>query len=543
MSAKGKGYLAIAADKQRQRQEKIPKEWMIDLPRCIEAGILLQAPVNCGILDETECQITSDHDAISLLEKIKTGIWSAERVTIAFCKRAAIAHQLTNCLTEIFFDEAIDRARQLDRERIDSPDGKALRPLHGLPISLKDSFQVAGKDTSTGLACFVNEPAEENSALAALLLDLGAVLYCKTNLPQTIMTGDSDNNVFGRTLNPHNTALTAGGSTGGEGALIALRGSLLGVGTDIGGSIRVPSLCNGIYGVRGSVGLVPHNGVRDLAVPGTSGVFSAAGPMATSIRDCQMFMKVIMESETWRYDHTVVSVPWRQLEVPKKLRIGLVEDNGIYTPSPPVRRGLNQTAQLLRESGNVEIVPVTVPGVKDIYFDLLQYWAPLGTEHYSELFDRTGEPPVPSVNTIKLLSLGSTTLKGFFDLNVRRDEAAKQYLRLFRDNKIDAILMPVAPHTAVPWDKFSNASYTGLWNYLDYPAVVIPVGKVGEQDLADDISHAKYGPEDAELYKLYTGPELYKDAPIALQVVGYRQTDEALLNTASVLDSIINEKK
>lgn len=94
MSAKGKGYLAIAADKQRQRQEKIPKEWMIDLPRCIEAGILLQAPVNCGILDETECQITSDHDAISLLEKIKTGIWSAERVTIAFCKRAAIAHQL-----------------------------------------------------------------------------------------------------------------------------------------------------------------------------------------------------------------------------------------------------------------------------------------------------------------------------------------------------------------------------------------------------------------------------------------------------------------
>lgn len=283
-------------------------------------------------------------------------------------------------MTEIFFDEAIERARQLDRERRDSSCAKDLRPLHGLPISLKDSFQVVGQDTSTGLACYVNEPAERNSALAALLLDLGAVLYCKTNLPQTIMTGDSHNNVFGRTLNPNNTALTAGGSTGGEGALIALRGSLLGVGTDIGGSIRIPALCNGIYGVRGSVGVVPHYGVRDLAVPGTDGVRSAAGPMATSIRDCHMFMKAIMESETWRYDHTVVSLPWKGLKIPKGLRIGLVEDNGLFTPTPPVRRGLSKAVQLLRRSNKVEIVPLPLAGAKDIYLDLLQYYAPLGTE-------------------------------------------------------------------------------------------------------------------------------------------------------------------
>lgn len=282
-------------------------------------------------------------------------------------------------MTEIFFDEAFERARQLDLEWRDNPN-KTLRPLHGLPISLKDSFQVAGQDTSTGLACFVNEPAKKNSALAALLLDLGAVLYCKTNLPQTIMTGDSHNNVFGRTLNPHNTTLTAGGSTGGEGALIALRGSLLGVGTDIGGSIRIPSLCNGIFGLRGSVGMVPHSGVRDLTVPGTDGVRSAAGPMATSIRDCRLFMKAVMESETWRYDSTVMSVPWRNLNVKEKLRIGLVEDNGIHTPSPPIRRGLDQAGRLLDKSNEVEIVPLTLPGVKEIYQDLMQYYAPLGSE-------------------------------------------------------------------------------------------------------------------------------------------------------------------
>jgi amidase len=188
-----------------------------------------------------------------------------------------------NCLTEIFFEEAIERARQLDRERKVGPEN-VLPLLWGLPISLKDSFQVLGHDTWTGLGCYVDQPAQENSSLAAMLLDLGTVLYCKTNLSQSIMAADSDNNIFGRTLNPRNIALTAGGSTGGEGALIALQGSLLGVGTDICGSIRVPLVCNGIYGLRPSVGVVPHGGVRDLTVPGTDGVRSTAGPMATSIR-------------------------------------------------------------------------------------------------------------------------------------------------------------------------------------------------------------------------------------------------------------------
>ena len=93
-------------------------------------------------------------------------------------------------------------------------------------------------------------------------------------------------------------------------------------------------------------------------------------------------------------------------------------------------------------------------------------------------------------------------MRGFFEMNARREEAAKKYLRLLCDNRIDAIMMPVAAHTAVPWDRWANATYTGLWNYLDYPAVVIPVDKVGEIDLADDVVHAKHGPEDANLYRL-----------------------------------------
>ena len=120
-----------------------------------------------------------------------------------------------------------------------------------------------------------------------------------------------------------------------------------------------------------------------------------------------------------------------------------------------------------------------------------------------EQFGRTGEPLVPSLEAlIPLLAQPRTTLKGFFDLNVRRTEAAKMYLSLFRDNNLDVILMPPAPHTAVPLDTWSTITYTGLWNYLDYPAVVVPVDQVREEDVADDLSNAKFGAEDARVYGL-----------------------------------------
>lgn len=286
-------------------------------------------------------------------------------------------------MTEIFFDEAIERAKKLDQEYANKTStGKVLPPLFGLPISLKDTFQVAGHDTSTGLGCYVDQPADENSALAALLIDLGAVLYCKTNLPQSVMTGDSHNNIFGRTLNPRNKLLTAGGSTGGEGALLALRGSILGVGTDIAGSIRIPSLCNGIYGFRPSVGLVPHGGVRDLTPPGTDGVRSTAGPMATSLRDCSLFLQSILEADTWKYDSTVVSVPWTGLnqKPTQQLRIGLVENDGMFTPSPPVRRGLKQAADLLRANRDIQIIPITLPDVKSHSQDMISYMTLSGSD-------------------------------------------------------------------------------------------------------------------------------------------------------------------
>ncbi|KAL6874716.1 amidase [Trichoderma novae-zelandiae] len=504
-----KEYTAISLAKRLQRSEKIPKEWMIDLE--VHEGIdPLDVPIVCGILTGAEIEITSKYDATSLLDGLKAGTWSVEQVTTAFCKRAAIAQQLVNCLTEIFFNEAIERARHLDKQRHACTDVKTLPPLFGLPVSLKDTFAPA-------------------TSIAAMLLDLGAILFCKTNVPQSVMTGDSHNNVSGRTLNPRNCSFTAGGSTGGEGALLALRGSVLGVGTDIAGSIRVPCVCNGTFGMRPSVGIVPHGGTRELSVPGTDGVRSTVGPLATTFRDCALFVRTIMQAGTWRYDSNVVSLPWRYFKPKTRLRIDLVEDDG-------------KAAHLLRMSEHVEVIPLTLPKVRYHYEDLLSYFTLPGNEHYLEQFGRTGEPMVPSLATIGLLSQPTSTLQGFFDLNVRRAEAAKTYLRLFLDNGLDAILMPAAPHTALPLDSWTNATYTGLWNYLDYPAAVIPVDVVTESDFVDDPNNAKYGPSDAEIYRLYTGPQHYNGLPIAVQVIGYRHQDEELIATTEMLDSIINKK-
>lgn len=265
-------------------------------------------------------------------------------------------------MTEIFFNEAISRAEELDKEQASNP-GRPLRPLHGLPISIKDSFKVPGYDSVIGLTCFANKPEEVYSPLAQLLLDLGAILYCKTNVPQTMMTADSDNNVFGRTLNPANVKVTAGGSSGGEGALIAMRGSVLGVGTDVAGSVRIPSLCNGIYGLRTSVGVVPYAGQKSPGPPGIDGIAPIAGPMATSLRSCDFFMKTLVDAEAWKYDASCLHLDrWETRLKHTNLRIGFVQNDGLSTLWPPVRRAMREAAAKLRSSG-IDLVDLTMPDV------------------------------------------------------------------------------------------------------------------------------------------------------------------------------------
>lgn len=218
------------------------------------------------------------------------------------------------------FDEAIGRAKQLD-EHLERT-GKPIGPLHGLPISVKDSFKIIGRDASIGYASLCFKPSKTNSALIEMLLQAGAVIHCKTNIPLTLQALDSHNNVFGRVLNPVNLKLTAGGSSGGEGALIAMRGSVLGVGTDVGGSIRIPAMCNGLVGVKPSHGRIPYAGQENGSVAGTEtlGIRSVAGPIAHNVRDCELFFKATGDLEPWAFDPECVAQTWEQQVVRSAVR-------------------------------------------------------------------------------------------------------------------------------------------------------------------------------------------------------------------------------
>lgn len=443
----------------------------------------------------------------------------------------------TNCLTEIFFTPAIQRARQLDVDRAADPN-TPLPPLWGLPISLKDCFQIPGLDSTIGLIHFAEKPCKSYSALPKLLLDLGAVFYCKTNVPQTMMTADSDNNAFGRTLNPHNKRLTAGGSSGGEAALIAMRGSIVGIGTDIAGSIRIPAHCCGVYGFKPSERIVPYAGQQNPAAPGHAGILPVAGPLATSMRSCELIMKTIMSHDPWKLDVNCLHIPWRGLKAPNegRLRIGVVEDDGMLTATPPMRRALSEAKEKLEKAG-MRLVDIRLPNVAR---DIGTAWTSYSLEGCKTVLDyiaAADEPLVESVKRIGLVSMPAKSLHDLFAWNVAREEAETAYRDLWLESKLDAILNPLAPYTAPPIDCWSAVGLA-LWNLVDYPSCIIPVGKVEERDVVDHA--AKYGEDDDKVYSMYTGPEDYRDAPTTIQLVGMKQEDERLAVMAVIVDSILH---
>ncbi|OBS16851.1 hypothetical protein FPOA_12561 [Fusarium poae] len=226
---------------------KVPAEYRLP-PELIQnpPADLSRIPSTCGKLTDEEIAITENYDAVGLLQAIAKKTYTAVAVIKAFSKRAIIAHQLTCCLAQWFMEEAVKQATALDAYL--ETHGKPIGPLHGLPVSIKDHMHIAGTFSSQG--CFASiVKDQEDCKVVASLRSQGAIFYCKTNQPQSLMHLETDSH-WGRVLNPYNIHLSAGGSTGGEAALIALRGSVMGIGTDIGGSIRAPSAFCGIYGFK-----------------------------------------------------------------------------------------------------------------------------------------------------------------------------------------------------------------------------------------------------------------------------------------------------
>ena len=211
-----------AEEKRKAQAASIPLGWRL---KSIPQDFKDSRPVieSSGILSPSELKITNTIDAAIICGNIQLKVWTSEAVATAFCKRAAAAQQLIGCCTELFFDKAITDAKALD-EYLDKH-GHTIGPLHGLPISLKDSYEIKGQDTTLGWVGLIGQPASGDSLSVRQLKELGAIIYCKTNVPQSLMMSDSYNHVFGQSVNALNRQLISGGSSGGEGAIVGAHGS------------------------------------------------------------------------------------------------------------------------------------------------------------------------------------------------------------------------------------------------------------------------------------------------------------------------------
>lgn len=383
-------------------------------------------------------------------------------------------------MTEILYPEAIERAKYLDDYL--SKNGKVIGPLHGLPISLKDCFITAPHPSSIGMAAFANEPTKKDTLLVEILRDLGAVFYVKTNVPTAMMMAETINNVWGETRNALHKGLSPGGSSGGEGALIAFNGSPLGLGTDIGGSIRIPAAWSYLYGLKPSFGRFPVWGGKS-GIPGQEFILAVNGPMARSLKSIQLYCEAVL-SETvspWNLDHKCLPIPWRKDVIQptgRKLRLGIVGiHDGLVHCHPPVERALNQVRKKLETEGH-ELTTWSIETHDVITKNLIAAFFDLGGTAIMDILNPHGEPVFPSMKgydiaaSVGETSFGPTKMR---QMVVKRNELQKAYLDRWNatatEGKLpmDGIIMAVSPWAAPRLGQTQPdiyVGYTGVWNLL-----------------------------------------------------------------------------
>lgn len=257
----------------------------------------------------------------------------------------------------------MQRAEELDT--ILRSTGRVIGPLHGLPVSLQDRFHVDGLDSSCGYISWIGRTKwkEDEGIIVKRLIQAGAVLFVKTNVPMSMLIGETTNNIVGSTINPYNRTLTAGGASGGEGALLALRGSPLGWGSDIAGSIRIPAAYNNLFGLRPSFGRISASGLA-TSLPGLPTGASVVGPMCTDLSSLTMMMEWAVSSNGWQDDYEVVDLPWSDEKLANtrnricqtgqsngSLVFGMMKSDGRVYPHPPVQRALLMIEDALRQRG------------------------------------------------------------------------------------------------------------------------------------------------------------------------------------------------
>ncbi|KAH0504303.1 Fatty-acid amide hydrolase 1 [Microtus ochrogaster] len=303
-----------------------------------------------GMEDVLSNGVNPDLDSEALLAlpltqlglKLHSGELSPEAVLFTYLGKAWEVNKGTNCVTS-YLTDCETQLSQAPRQGL----------LYGIPVSLKECFSYKGQDSTLGLSLNEGMPSEGDSVVVQVLKLQGAVPFVHTNVPQSMLSFDCSNPLFGQTLNPWKSSKSPGGSSGGEGALIGSGGSPLGLGTDIGGSIRFPSSFCGICGLKPTGNRLSKSGLKGC-VYGQTAVQLSVGPMARDVESLALCLKALLCEDLFRLDPTVPPLPFREevYRSSRPLRVGYYETDNYTMPSPAMRRAVLETKRSLEAAGH-----------------------------------------------------------------------------------------------------------------------------------------------------------------------------------------------
>jgi amidase len=524
-----------ANDAQERREKQLPDEYRIPKEKMPADSVkdVSNFPRESGLFTEDELQIT-EVSAPVLLKQVEEKKWTAEQVARAYCKRAAYAQQLLNCLSEMRFELAIAEAKELDEYY--EMEGKLKGPLHGLPISIKDNHLLKGTTSAVGFTKWSTTIWEEDSVIAQLVVRMGAVIYCKTSVPLAMMSVETETRLLGLTTNPKNRSHGVGGSSGGEGALSAFGGSPVGFGSDIGGSIRIPSNYNGLYGLKGTSGRIPTAGTLG-GLAGQFHVKSIAGPMSRSLESVELLAKLLYNSNPELLDENCVPMPWREPVLSKKLVFGVLRSDKYCRPTPAVTRAIEKAVEAVKAQGHdvVEWEPIAHDKIDKM---MLAFFTADGGAFIREALDDEPLLEHQIVGADKIKEIPSSTI---WAVQRERVKIEKGVLAQWNNSckwsqsgqVMDGLIAPVTAVPAYPHRKANYVGYTNYWNLLDYPSVAFPVLRAdasidGKPDL-EYISDA-----EKRLWDDFD-PVACDGGCVGLQIITRRYEDEKALKLAGVI--------
>ncbi|KAK6537338.1 hypothetical protein TWF694_011529 [Orbilia ellipsospora] len=366
------------------------------------------------------------------------------------------------------------------------------------------------------------------------------------------------------TFCPYNRQISAGGASGGEAALLAAKGSPLGWGTDIAGSIRIPCALNNLFGLRPSFGRFPASGIAST-LTGLPIVNAVPGPMAADLESLAFLAKCIIDAGNWDHDHDIYCLPWRQdhydsitrraeIDNPnnnERLRFAIMKDDGLVTPHPPIARALNIVEEALEDKGH-EVIPWLPPPHLSAANILFQILGSTAGQEIRTAIDASGEPPTDQLKSwYEDDEQGPSLTPEFWNLCHEREKYRKLYHSYWNSTAnmtttqrpVDGVIMPVTPtiglNRAIPTSNY--CAYTATPSLLDYTAVSFPVTFV-DSSIDTQTEATLFGDFDQSVWETYRLDAL-DGSPVGLQVVCKRQEEEKVIALTKVIMQSLNNRK